>query len=107
MEIVSTANVSAKTTKGGSDTYGHDYTLSDKHRLRSLLLRESDNRRKSWSHLFRIPDSSLSCCENQDIRVHINICYEKPWKLSTETVTRDEDFHRILYEYRANTALFV
>lgn len=103
-----TVTASEKTTKGGLDAHEYGYTLADIHMLRSLLLRESNNRGDFWSHSLQNPDLPLICCGDQDIRVHIKICHDIPRGLRAEIVSHDGDFNRILSdECRAGAALFV
>ena len=108
MDPPSKVTTSAKRTKGDLDANVCAYTLSSIHRLRNLLLRESNSRGEFWSHEFRNPDLPLICCGDQDIRVHIKICHENPQGLRTEIVSHDANFHQILLdECEASPALFM
>ncbi len=96
MDPPSTVTTPEHRTKGGLDVHEYGYTLSSIHRLRSLLLRESNNRGEFWSHAFQTPELPLICRGDQDFRVHIKSCHENPRSLRTEIVSHDANFHQIL-----------
>ena len=89
------------------DAYELDYTISDMHRLRSLLLREIDDRLRFWSHFFFNKEISVICCEYGDIEVHIMRSHKDRSDLTAETVSNGEDFHRVLSDNDRGPAFFV